>query len=245
VLLIHAGIADRRMWDPQWESWRDRFTLIRYDQRGFGDSADPDADYLLHEDALAVLRAAGHPRAVVVGCSFGARAAIDLALEQPDAVGALVSVCGAASGAEWSPELSALAEAADDVLEAGDADGACELELRIWIDGTRPPGSAPAAVRESIRAVNTELLRRQATQRYGPETPQPPADARMGELAMPVLAVSAEHDQPWMRAQATRLAAAVDGGEHAEILGCAHLPSLERPDEFDRVVLPFLERYAR
>ncbi len=245
LLLIHSGIADRRMWDPQWERWRDGFTLIRYDQRGFGESPDPVADYLLHEDALEVLEAAGHARAAVIGSSFGARAAIDLALERPDAVAALVSVCGAAGGAEWSPELTALADEADEALEAEGAEVACELELRIWVDGTRPPGSAPAAVRESIRVVNTGLLRRQLTQEHGPRSLQPPADLRLGELRPPVLAVSAEYDQPWMREQAVRLAAAVGGAEHVEIPGCAHLPSLEDPETFGRAVLPVLERELR
>jgi pimeloyl-ACP methyl ester carboxylesterase len=244
VLLIHAGIADRRMWDPQWERWSDRFTLIRYDLRGFGDSPDPANEYALHEDALAVLRAAGHERAAVVGCSHGARVAIDLALEQPGSVAGLVVVCGHASGAEWSPELVALADEADEALETEGPEAACELELRIWVDGTRPPGSAPTAFRDAIREVNTGLLRRQLDQAHGPTTPEPPADSRLGELAVPVLAVSAVHDQPWMREQASRMAVAVGGAEHVEVPDAAHLPSLERPELFDRAVLPFLERLS-
>lgn len=244
VLLIHAGIGDRFMWEPQWASWGERFHLIRYDQRGFGESADPVAPYLLHEDALSVLRAAGVDRAAVVGCSLGARAAIDLALESPEAVSALVSVCGSASGAEWGPELRALAEKADAAFETDGAAAANEVELRIWVDGTRPRGSAPAAVREAIAPVNLGLLEREAGFAGRPVAPDPPATGRLARLQPPVLAVSAEHDQPWMRAQAGELAAAAPHAEQVEIAGAAHLPSLERPVEFERAVLPFLERYA-
>jgi pimeloyl-ACP methyl ester carboxylesterase len=70
VLLVHEGIADRTMWDPQWEGWSDRFTLIRYDQRGFGESDDPAGEFSLHGDALAVLDAADVDRARVVGASM-------------------------------------------------------------------------------------------------------------------------------------------------------------------------------
>ncbi len=63
VLLMHAGIADRTMWDPQWERWADRCTLIRYDHRGLGESANPAEGFSIHGDALAVLDAAGVERA--------------------------------------------------------------------------------------------------------------------------------------------------------------------------------------
>ena len=36
VVLIHAGVADSRMWDPQWAAWQTRFALTRLDLRGFG-----------------------------------------------------------------------------------------------------------------------------------------------------------------------------------------------------------------
>ena len=41
VVLIHAGIADSRMWDPQWAAWKTRFALTRLDLRGFGRSGPP------------------------------------------------------------------------------------------------------------------------------------------------------------------------------------------------------------
>ena len=81
VLLMHAGIADRTIWDPQWERWADRYTLIRYDHRGLGESADPAEGFSIHGDALAVLGAAGVERATVIGASMGGRGAIDLAPE--------------------------------------------------------------------------------------------------------------------------------------------------------------------
>ena len=35
VVLAHAGIADSRMWDPQWAALAARHRVVRYDLRGF------------------------------------------------------------------------------------------------------------------------------------------------------------------------------------------------------------------
>lgn len=36
VVMVHAGIADLRMWDDQVAALADRYTVVRYDLRGFG-----------------------------------------------------------------------------------------------------------------------------------------------------------------------------------------------------------------
>src|SRR5260370_19142732 len=45
VVFIHAGVSDRRMWDPQFDYFADRFHVVRYDLRGFGKSEMPDLSY--------------------------------------------------------------------------------------------------------------------------------------------------------------------------------------------------------
>ena len=84
VLLIHEGIADRTMWDPQWRAWSDRFTLIRYDLRGYGDSPDAEAPT---RSAATRSRCSTPPAASarpLIGASIGGKAALDLALLAPE-----------------------------------------------------------------------------------------------------------------------------------------------------------------
>lgn len=38
VVLIHASVADRRMWDPQWPALTTERDVVRLDLRGFGES---------------------------------------------------------------------------------------------------------------------------------------------------------------------------------------------------------------
>ena len=41
LVLVHAGIADSRMWDAQIEVFVQRYRVIRYDMRGFGKRCSP------------------------------------------------------------------------------------------------------------------------------------------------------------------------------------------------------------
>ena len=247
VLLMHEGIADRTMWDPQWEGWRDRFTLIRYDHRGFGESPDPSGEYSVHGDALAVLDAAGFDRTAAIGASMGGQAALDLALEAPERVSALVVVVGTPSGWEPLPDLKAQFEEVEAAYDRGGLEEANEVELRMWVDGQRrEPGEVDPAVREHVARMNYAALQREEErERRGieiePTELDPFALDRLDEVTLPVLVVTGALDQPSVIAGAARIAAGVKGAEAVEIADTAHLPNLERPDDFDAAVLPFLE----
>jgi pimeloyl-ACP methyl ester carboxylesterase len=70
VVLVHAGIADARMWDPQWDALAARHRVVRYDTRGFGRSeSTQDAVFSNRADLVAVMGAAGLEQATLVGCS--------------------------------------------------------------------------------------------------------------------------------------------------------------------------------
>jgi 3-oxoadipate enol-lactonase len=246
ILLLHEGIADRTMWNPQWEAWSDRFTLIRYDHRGFGDSADPDGPYSLHGDALSVLDAAGVERASVVGASMGGKVALDLTLDAPERVAALVAVVATPSGWEHSADLATAFEAVEAAYESGGLAAANEVELQMWVDGpTRSPGDVDPAVREHLARMNYSALEREeAAEQQGtdiePSELEPPAIGRLGEVTAPTLVVTGALDQPSVNAGAAAIAAGVPGAEAVEIADTAHLPNLERPREFEHAVLGFL-----
>lgn len=245
VLLLHEGIADRTMWDPQAERWRDRFTVIRYDHRGFGDSADPEGDFSLHLDALEVLDAVAVDRATVIGASMGGAAALDLALAAPERVSALVLVVTTPSGWEHAPEHLARFEEIDAVYRRDGIAPANELELRMWVDGVgRDPADVDPGVRGTISAINHALIERQGDSDVEPAELDPPAVGRLGEVGVPTLVVTGALDQPSVNAGAAAIADGVAGAERVEIADTAHLPNLERPDDFDRAVVPFLERHA-
>ncbi|MBA3390029.1 MAG: alpha/beta fold hydrolase, partial [Rubrobacter sp.] len=71
LFLVHAGIADRRMWDPQMETFSRQYRVIRHDMRGFGETPTIAGPYSHHEDLRGLLDHLGVERAAFVGCSMG------------------------------------------------------------------------------------------------------------------------------------------------------------------------------
>ena len=72
----------------------------------------------------------------------------------------------------------------------------------------------------------------------------PPASQRLSDVRAPTLVVTGDEDVHDIHEIADKLTAEIPGAEHATIADAAHLPNLERPDEFDRIVLSFLAEHA-
>src|SRR3712207_5045953 len=77
VVLLHAGIADSRMWDGQFEEFVRHHRGIRYDARGYGRSDMPAGPFARHEDLHGLLHFLGVERVSLVGLSMGSSTAID------------------------------------------------------------------------------------------------------------------------------------------------------------------------
>ena len=243
LVLIHAGIADHRMWDPQFDVFAGRYRVIRHDMRGFGETVvEERVEYSHHEDLRDLLDILGAGRALLVGCSVGAMTAIDFALAFPERTRVLVLVGPAVGGFE--PDVDPPEEwdelvAAD---EAGDLEQVSELEVRIWVDGPyRDPGGVDPAVRDLVRDMNLIALKNEASG-VGVERPsEPPAVNRLAEITVPTLIVVGDLDQPETIAAANLLEERLPNAHKVVMPGTAHLPNMERPEEFNEIVLGFLD----
>jgi len=240
VVLVHAGIADARMWDDQVVAFAARYRVVRYDARGFGQSDAPAGAFARHEDLIGLLDALGIARAHLVGVSMGSSTARDAAIAYPDRVSALVLV-SARAGGEPSAALRDGWTKVDELVEAGDLAGANELELRMWIYGPRrTPEQVDPAMRERVGEMNGALL---AMDGEGMDEQEldPPAAGRLGEIRVPTLVVVGAEDVPDVVDSADPLVHAIPGAKRATIAGAAHLPNMEKPEEFNRIVLTFLD----
>jgi pimeloyl-ACP methyl ester carboxylesterase len=244
VALVHEGICDSRMWDSQWEQWSKSYRLLRIDLRGFGRSPLPAESYSHARDVIEALEEHGLARAALVAVSLGGRVALEVALARPELVSALVLVAPGLPGHEWSDELRAQWAAEEAAFEAGDLDEAVEVSLRTWVDG---PRRRPEDVDPAVRARVGEMQRRayELQREWVDEEPLVPDLAqRLAEIEAPALVVVGEEDQPDMQAIVERLARELPNARRATIPATAHVPSMERPQEFDALVLPFLEEVA-
>ena len=239
ILLLHAGLGDRRMWDEQVRALAQHFTVIRFDARGFGDTRKPDTPFSAHADAIGLLDTLGIERAHLLGVSLGAQTAIETAVAAPERVSSLVAV-SARTGTPVSDALRADWDRVDEIFERGDVAGAVEYELRMWVDGPdRGADAVDPAMRERVREMNAALFARD--DEAGEEIPlDPPAADRLAQIAAPTLILYGDKDIHDVRAAAAPLAAAIPGARLAVIPDAAHLPQMERPELFNRIVLDFL-----
>jgi pimeloyl-ACP methyl ester carboxylesterase len=236
VVLVHAGVADRRMWQPLWPGLTRERDVIRLDQRGFGESVTRPAGALSPAgDVLEVLAEAGAGRGHLVGASFGAGVAVETALTRPAAVASLLLAAPAGSLlAELTPSLRAFFDAERGALARGDLDAAVEANLSCWAEGPhRSAGEVEPGVRELVGVMQRQAF--EVTADWGDVEEQelePPALDRLGELAVPVLVLAGGLDLDTVLDAAGRVTDGVPGARRVDWPRAGHLPSLEDPAGF-------------
>lgn len=243
VVLLHAGVADRRMWRGQCVALAEAgFAAHAYDRRGFGDTLHADESWSQVGDLLAVLdHVSKEQPAILVGCSQGGRIAIDACLAFPTRVHGLMVVAPAVSGAPQPEAFPAPIQAWIDRVEAAEAasdvDAINALEAHAWLDGPlAPEGRVGGAVRELFCEMNEIALRAEVR---GNESAPPPAWDRLSALTAPTLVAWGDRDFPHVALVCEHLARSVAGARRHVFTGTAHLPNLEQPAAFDRLLVDF------
>ena len=242
VVLLHPGIADSRVWEPQWASFADRYRLVRCDFPGFGRTPLDGLTVNFAKDVADLLDELDISAAGIVGCSLGGGAALELAVGRPDLVRALVLVGAGLPGQTPSEAMRAYDATETEAIARGDLDAATEVNLRMWVDG---PRREPGDVDVDVRAAVGEMQRNALTQ-YAPHWDDISAEHlveelpdRIGEIQVPTLIIVGEEDVEDMHHFAGVFEAAITGSRRATIAGTAHVPNLEQPAAFDALVLDF------
>jgi pimeloyl-ACP methyl ester carboxylesterase len=239
LVLIHGGQLDSRMWDDQWDVLARRFTVIRYDVRGYGGSFQPDRLYSDADDLAGLLDYLEVPKAHLVGLSLGGRIAVDFAVAYPKRVSSLTLAGPGLAGYEppnaeegdlrmWNLVKLARDEGPDKVTEA-------------WLkDPFMAPAMEQARLSPRLRRLSREnahcWLRNPLLQR----SPSPPAAKRLDKIEVPTLLILGDRDVPQIKATIEALEKGIRGSKKVIIKGAGHMVNMEQPDEFNRVVLAFL-----
>lgn len=247
LVFVHAGIADSSMWDEQFQTFAQYFRVIRYDTRGFGKTTTQDVEYSNRADLLALLDHLGVQQTYIVGCSRGGQIATDFTVEFPNRVAALVPVCAGLSGfsVESLPEEEALFEEGERLEELGDFEAVAELEVKLWVIG----------VKRTAEQVDAGLQKRvydmilangvHANEGGKPIVLNPPAADRLKSIHVPTLVIITDSDVSDVQLAADVLVSGIRGARRALIENSAHVPNMERPDEFNQILLSFLQSLTR
>jgi pimeloyl-ACP methyl ester carboxylesterase len=248
VVLLHAGIADRRMWRHQFAALASRHHVIAFDRRGFGETPAVDEAYSAVADVIAVLDHLVEPGkpVVLVGCSQGGSIAIDAALAFPDRIAALILISPSVSGSPAATPHAAvrrLLDAIDAAGKSGDLGEVNRLKAALFLDGAlAEEGRVKDPVRELFLAMNGIAL---AGQGIGRVVPPASAWGRLDRIAVPVRILCGDLDIPHIQARCRELATALPDARLEILPGVAHLPSLEQPDETSARLLDLLAEFQR
>ena len=238
LLVLSTSIGTRHtMWDAQAPDLAERFRLLRYDQRGHGQSDVPDGPYSiaeLAEDLLGLLDELGVERAHFCGLSLGGMVGLWLGINAPERIDRLVLSCTAAyfpPAEEWTRRAK-VTRSSEGV--AGLADGALERWFTPAFHERRPdeidrfremlittPGEGYAGCCEAIREMDMR--------------------EEMGSIQAPTLVIAGNDDPStppdWNRELAEAIS---DAGFHV-LQDASHIANVARPREFTDLVLGHLD----
>ncbi|MGZ0148556.1 alpha/beta fold hydrolase [Kribbella sp. WER1] len=222
LLLVHAGVADSRMWARQVAELQGSHRVITLDLRGYGET--PSAPQFCHAaDVLAVLEEAAARDVTAVGASFGGYVVQQLAGRRPDLFARLVLICAPTDNVEPDADLRALWGEEEKLLEAGDVDGATDLTVRNWIGP-----DADDDARELLRvmqkhAYDVQLAAGDVDDEEWPVEPE--------RITVPVRLITGAHDYRFFTDSAEYLTERLPDVERIHLPWAGHLPTLERPSE--------------
>jgi 3-oxoadipate enol-lactonase len=242
LLFIHAGVADSRMWQNQLHL--DGFRSIVFDQRGFGRTDWTPEEYSNRGDALAVLDPLEIDQAVLVGCSNGGEAALQVAIVAPERVSGLALVATAPRG--WQPEGGWVDpeawEEAVAAFEEGDYEAVTRFDAELWLAGPgRHLEDVDPRLVDLFREMDLKPTRTEAQRDLFAQTLEPPTDLQLHTITAPTLIMVGENDLPQLHEAAEYLAQRLSDRPHVVIPGSAHLPSLDQPGAFNAHLTRYLE----
>jgi pimeloyl-ACP methyl ester carboxylesterase len=233
IVLLHAGVADRRAWRDVAPALHERGAdVLAYDRRGFGETPAAEGPFTHLDDLVALLE----EPAWLVGNSMGGLLALDAALTHPELVAGLVLIAPAVSGAP-EPPTEALDPATQQIVraleaagEAGDLEDVNRHLLHLWLDGPAgPEGRVGGEARELAADMGMRALRSGAEEDAGHGEVQ--AWPRLEEIAAPATIAWGELDLEEIAVACRELERRLADVRGVRVLpGVAHLPSLERPD---------------
>lgn len=245
LVFLHAGVADCRLYDAQFEFFAPHYRVMRYDLRGAGNTEAPipsPEPYSFIDDLHELLAYLKIERAALIGTSNGGMVSLNFALTYPEQVTALVLTCSGVTGYE-APEYTApeIEEQVFEAMKQGDVERVADLGTQMWFVGVnrthdQVDGEAYAKAREMMRQAYIRT-----GQGLGEEvTTRPPAVKRLHEIKIPTLVIVGAEDIPILEEMSDQIVEQVPDARKVVMQDTAHLPSLEHPEQYTQIVAEFL-----
>lgn len=234
VVFSNSLGTDLRLWDDVVARLPQSLRMIRYDKRGHGLSDCPPAPYhmgTLVTDAERLMDHLGVTEAVFVGLSIGGMIAQGLAMKRHDLVRAMViSNTAAKIGTKemWDERIAG--------VRKGGIEALADAVMERWF-------SKPFRDTDGFPAWRNMLVRQPAEGYIGCSAAISHSDffASTAQLTLPTLAIAGSEDGSTPPDLVRETANMVKGSKFELIRGAGHLPCVEKPDEYAKLLSAFLQ----
>jgi 3-oxoadipate enol-lactonase len=228
--------TDLSMWDEQATYFGRRYRVLRYDQRGHGQSEAPKGRYsfdTLIADAVGLMKALDIERTHFCGLSMGGATAMGLAQRHPERLDRVI-VCDTpcastpASAQQWEERIA--------IANAQGMNALADPTLARWFPAETVATSPPhlAKVRQMILATPVNGF-------IGGAAALADHDFRSAvrSVRRPILFLAGEKDGTTPAAM-RQMQSELPGSRYIEMPGAGHISNLDQPDIFNRSVDDFL-----
>ncbi|MBQ1764123.1 MAG: alpha/beta fold hydrolase [Aquincola sp.] len=239
IVLSHALGLDLHMWDGLAAELGKSHPVLRYDHRGHGGSAVPEAAFTMDDlvdDAARLIREWGRGPVLFIGLSMGGMVGQGLAIRHPELVKGVVlanttSQYPDAAKTAWVQRI--------ETVKAGGMAAVADMVVQRYLHEDHR--QAHPAQAEALRS---RLLRTSA-QGYAAACAAVMSvdwQARLGEVKAPTLVIAGARDAGATPAMAQAIAEQVPGAQLEVLADASHLSVQETPAEFNRLLQAFIER---
>lgn len=243
VLVMGLG-ADHLSWVPQVQELSKRFRVVSFDNRDVGQSSYADAPYEITDmaaDTLALADELGLDRFHLVGVSMGGTIGQELTLANPERVRTLTLCVTWGGQGPWGEEMSRVW--GSQVVRSSREEHVSNLMLRCFSEEFFQNPRAVRFMRQMMLA-NPHPQEPEAFVRQLEACGRHETRDRLASLDLPVHVIAAQHDILVPAWKSKELAERIPGARLSVIERAPHMVNLERADEFNALVLGFIEEHA-
>lgn len=237
ILLIHGIDSDSRLWDRTFAALGNHYKTIRFDLRGFGNTAMPKGEFQLLDDIHDLLVELDVESAHIVGYSYGGTVAPSFALKYPEMVKSLTLVGAGMIGHQWSEEVSDYYKKFQETI--GNQEIKEMMRLLKW-KSVYGPKRKEEGLDDVCNQLEEMFLHALSKPREG--TPLPICDKRneLSQIPSPTYILVGELDFPDYHDIANFYNEKIPNSRKEIFPQAGHLLILENPTLFNEKVLGFL-----
>ena len=239
LLLLHAGIADSRMWNQEFHLLAKDFRVVRLDLPGYGLSEFSGGSFSYNNIINELLNHLNINSVHILGASFGGKIVIDFYLDNPEKCLSLALLSPAVGGWEDSLYLQQYEMEEERLLEEGKIEETAIHNYNTWILGERNPNSIDPKIKDLVIDMQMKSLTKTEPDSPCEEIEAEDSISKIKNIKIPLVIINGTHDVQDFHDISDLICKEIPSAKRITIPNAAHLANLESPELFTEIISDF------